>query len=150
MTQPAHPDDPDTAADEYLQTRSRALSGARIMMARHIMIAAMSAVGTAYLLRQLGPSAWGGFAFSYMLLVTADTLLSRSLVAALLRRVVTAGEDVVASAARMCLYAGLLLAAVICLFPFAIRPFYDPPDLQLLLFATAICTLLYAARALPL
>jgi len=120
------------------------------MLARHLAVTVMSLVGTTYLLHQFRPGEWSGFAVAYLLLVSADILLSRSLIAALLRRDVAADPASVSSAARLVLYAGLALAVLLGAFPVAIEPLYTAPDFMLLMGATALCALLYAARAAPL
>jgi len=55
---------------------------------RALVIGAMSAIGTTWLIRQLGPTAWGGFLVSFGLLVACDMVLTR------------------------CLFIGLMLAAI--------------------------------------
>jgi O-antigen/teichoic acid export membrane protein len=142
-----------TAADEarsYVDTRARALLGVRLMLIRHAAILGMSAIGSTYLIRRIGPATWGGFATSYVLLVALDNLLSHSVIAGLLRRDVRAEPELVASAARLCLITGIGLGAIVAVAPVAIAPLYAPPHLRLLFGATAICVGLYAGRALPL
>lgn len=120
------------------------------MFGRHVAIALISAAGTTYLVRELGPAAWGGFAISYLLLVSADTLLERNLLAGLARPAIPADRETLASAARFSLVAGGLLATGLAGLPWLLRHAYDPPDLELLFLASAGCMLLYGARALPL
>jgi PST family polysaccharide transporter len=142
-----------TAADDtlaYVDTRARALLGVRLMLIRHAAILGMSAVGSTYLIRRIGPATWGGFATSYMLLVALDNLLSHSLIAGLLRRDVPAEPSLVASAARLCLIAGVGLGALLAVAPVLIAPLYAPPHLGLLFGATAVCVVFYAGRSLPL
>src|SRR5205807_1830277 len=104
------------AGGDYLATRSGAFAGVRSLLLRHILVAVISAVGTTYLVRRLGPTAWGGFAIAYLLLFTIDAMLSRGIIAGLLRRVEPADRHSVASAARLVLYAGLAFAAVLAIF----------------------------------
>jgi O-antigen/teichoic acid export membrane protein len=141
------------AADEalnYVDTRSRAFLGVRFMMIRQVVIFGMSAIGTTFLIRQMGPAVWGGFATSYMLLIALDSLLSHSLIAGLLRKDVPAEKRLVASAARLCLISGIALGVLLALAPILIAPLYAPPHLGLLFGATGICVVLYAGRSLPL
>lgn len=140
---------PDPAAG-YAETRAEAFSGVRVMLLRHVAVAVMTAGGTTYLVRELGPASWGGFAVAYMLLVAGDTLVTRGLIVGLLRREVPDTPPVVAAAARIALVAGVGMAAVFAVLPVAASEVYDPPRFGLVMLATAGCLLLYAARALPL
>jgi PST family polysaccharide transporter len=132
----------------YDEIRQGAFAGVRAMLVRHVLIAAVSAVGTTWLIRELGPSAWGGFAIAYMLLVSCDTILTRCLLIGLMRREQPADAAALRSAARLVMLAGLACAAVLCVLAAVIPLWYDPPRLRLLLFAGAACAVLYAARAL--
>jgi O-antigen/teichoic acid export membrane protein len=138
------------APPTYADTRSLALLGVRLMLVRQVAILLMSAVGTTYLIRRLGPSVWGGFGTSYLLLVTLDNVLSHSLIAGLLRKEVATEPRLLASAAGLCVTAGVLLAGLLALVSRGVGRLYTAPHFPLLLLATSVCVVFYAARSLPL
>jgi PST family polysaccharide transporter len=139
-----------TPPSEYTATQARAFAGVRWLVLRHGLIVVMSLAGSTYLIRTLGPERWGGFSMSYFLLVAADGLLSRNLVAGLLRREIPDDPDVVAGMARVATYAGLALATLLAVFPLLSRPWFEPPGFSLLLLASAVCMVGYTLRAIPL
>ena len=142
------PELPITTSDEYGTTRAGAFASVRALLLRHLVVGLLSLGGTTYLVRELGPERWGGFAIAYLLLVSADQILGRALIAGLLRRSVLDDRERRDSTARLILYAGLLLAALLTAFPFAVAPWYAPPGFTVLMLTAAGCTLLYAARTL--
>lgn len=146
MTAPPTP--PPVEGEGAGSDRDRALSGVRALMMRHIAIAAMSALGTTYLVRHFGPAAWGGFAVSYLLLVSVDSLVARAVLLGIIRDDRDPRPADLAAAARLVLYIGLGASVFLAVFPLLASPWYAPPDFWLIMVASAACALLYTARAL--
>jgi O-antigen/teichoic acid export membrane protein len=134
----------------YAETRRGAAVGVRFMFARHVAVAALTVLGSTYLIRRIGPELWGAYSVAYVLLVSADALLSRGIIAGLLRRDVPADSQMVDSAARIVLYAGFFIATILSAVPFVVAPWYEPTGFRILMFATAGGAACYALRSLPL
>jgi PST family polysaccharide transporter len=134
----------------FAETRRRSASGVRTLVFRQAVVLAMGALFTTYLARKLGPSAWGGFAVSYVALVLADGVLSRALVVGVVNGCVPADTGWLRAAVSLTVATGLGLAVALLAVAFAAGPFYSPPDFELLMGASSVCVLLYSARAVPL
>lgn len=130
--------------------RREAVSGVWWILARFAVIAGVSAIGTTLLVRSVGPAVWGGFAVAFGLLVSADAVLSKSVIAALLRHRVEASPRAVAAAARLAVVSGLVLAGLIAALAVGLQPAYHPDGFAAFMVATSACCVLYALRALPL
>lgn len=136
------------AEDDYRETRGKATRGVRNLMIRHVAIAVISLGGTTVLAREVGPAAWGGFAIAYLLLVSVDSLLSRSLIVGLVRRQVAAEPAMVRSAARLVALSGLGCGIALVGFAVAVSPWYSPPAFLPIMLATGGACVLFGARAL--
>lgn len=120
------------------------------MLWRHVVIGLLSAVGTTYLIRSLGPAAWGGFAIAYLLLFSVDTMVTRGVLVGLLLKEEPAGPPEIAAAARIALTWGLGSAAMLGVLAMLVPQWYAPPHITLLVASSAVCCVLYALRSLPL
>src|SRR3954447_24264373 len=117
----------------YLAVRSQAFAGVRALLTRTLLIAGMSAIGTTWLIRRLGPTAWGGFLVSFGLLVACDMVLTRCLLVGLMpRSEPTAGAPLPLVPALVAV-AGAPRSGIVVVLSLVVPTWCRPPHLRLLL-----------------
>jgi O-antigen/teichoic acid export membrane protein len=138
---------PSDAPERYGRARASAFVGVQALVYRHVLVGLLSAAGSTFIIRRLGPEVWGAFGVASLLVVTTDAILTRGAVGALARSPVEADDALIRSAARLSLLVGAGLATATLGVAMIIRVFYDPPAFLPLMVAAAAATCVYSLRA---
>jgi O-antigen/teichoic acid export membrane protein len=134
-------------AKAYETTKQRAVSAGRMLFARHLAVAAISVVGSTFLIRALGPADWATYSIGYYLVVFFDTTLVSKVLGHLIRAVDTPEREDVATASRLMQIVGASLFVFFAAICIPAAKLYGRSDFEYVLLAVGACAYAYSTRA---
>ena len=135
------------ASVHYEETKRRAVSGGRVMVLRHLTWALISLVGSAILIRSLGPERWASYSVAYFLIVFFDQAFGAPFLGWLIRKPRAPDADDVRAAVFLMYVVGTGAALVFAALSAPAADLYGRDDLTPCLLGVAACAFVYSFRA---